>query len=121
MAYTEAKSVKLLIGSDFIEEQSIGDEQLQSAIEDASQQVDIDGVPFQFKERAARLYACHLLIMNAQQQNTSVEGVSSEKVGPLQTSYVRYSGDERYGDRYEAEYKKLLEQLGLGGNVGRFI
>ncbi|CAK1228455.1 MULTISPECIES: DUF4054 domain-containing protein [Fructobacillus] len=121
MTYADTKSIKLMIGDDFFVENEIDSNQTDAVIADASAQVDIDEVPTVYKERASRLYACHLLTMIAQSRNSSVDGVSSEKVGALQTTYAHYSGDERYGDRYEREYNQLLERLGLGGNVGRFI
>ena len=121
MAYTTVEAVKLLIGSDFISEQEVSNDQINSAVADASSQVDIDGLPSQQKERATRLYSCHLLTITAQSWNTSVENVASEKVGPLQTTYKNYSGNNKYSDRYEEQYDKLLESLGLGGNMGQFF
>lgn len=121
MSYTTVEAVKLLIGDEFIAENSIDDKLIISDIADASMQVDIDNLPVKYQEYAARLFTCHLLISTVQSRNSSNSDVSMEKVGPLQTQYRAYTGDSRYNDRFEELYKKLLERLGLGGNIGRFV
>ena len=121
MAYTDVEAVKLLIGDGFITDNSIEDKQISAAIADASMQVDIDKLPHGYQEYAARLFACHLLTITVQSRNSSNSDVTMEKVGPLQTNYAHYTGNDKYSDRFEELYKKLLQRLGLGGNVGRFV
>lgn len=115
MSSTTTSAVKQTYGNEKIVVDSITDEVVQQAIDDAALQVDIDGVPAKYYEYAQRLYACHLMTVSVQSSSATGSGVVMEKVASLQRQYKSYAGTQNtYNDRWEEAYEKLLNSLGIG-------
>lgn len=121
MSNTSLDLVKSYYGDEKLSEGGIDDKFLNTAILDAIMKVKIDGVGDEFKEYAQRLYVCHLITKRIKSDNTEENNISLEKIGPIQTQYKSYNGENKYDDPFEAEYQKLLDSLGLGYTVAKFI
>ena len=116
MAHTTVTAIKRYFGKDTTD---VDDELMTMIAGDAQTQVVLDKVPEAQQEYAERLFACHLLLMhmNAEQSSSNVK---MEKVGGLETQYSTYSGGNKFDDPYQAAYSKLLENFGAaktGTNV----
>lgn len=122
MAQTTIEKVTEYFSKENLTEFGIGNSQLQNYIDDAFLQVQMDRIPENYFEYAQRLWVCHMIYLNVQQSNSDVTGVALEQVGPLKTQYFSYNGStSNSGDRYEVTYYKLLNSLGLRGNVFKFV
>lgn len=116
-ALTNAEAVK-----QFVNDDTIDDSVLQLLINDASLRVVQDKVRTDMQEYAARLFTAHLLMVRKQSSSSAMDGVTVEKVGPIERDYSAYSrGSSTFDDPFIKEYQQLLDTLGTGDNVGRFI
>lgn len=81
-------------------------------VDDATTVVKSYNMPAEAVDRATRLYACHLLIVEAQAADDHI----SESIGSLSWTKADWS---KLNDPYWNEFQALLNQYGLSRDRGR--
>ncbi len=85
---------------------------IQMYVDDATAVVKSYGVPDVEVDRATRLYACHLLLVQAQVDNGNI----SESIGSLSHTRADWS---KLNDPYWNDFQSLLNRYGLSRDRGR--
>lgn len=89
----------------------IDDDLVQLELDEATEVVEHSGLPKSVRDRAVRMYACHLLTEELQQ----ADGLQSFTIGPISKTKL----SPNYKDRFLKQYEDLLDSYGLNSSRGR--